>query len=281
MLLSDTELLSWSEHCKIFRILTPAGAAQGIFGLPKCTGANNTLCETMRSLLEIGAYLPLVQDRLVQAQYWHDPESEDRFVKGNVFLPGINGEVVPRNPKFAQRLMARESLHPLSHTHSLSLALQTSRPGVYLACYCAAFCVTHRTPSLAKGLPSSPLCLTLACAVKKFVMVKFTDDTVVVPRESEWFGFYGKTGKTIVLLEESPMYTEDWLGLKAMNEVAVPSAQCTPLTNVMFLLSRVSDLSGIESALQGGKLIFLESPGDHLAMPKGWFEKNILPVLGE
>jgi palmitoyl-protein thioesterase len=81
---------------------------QGIFGLPKCTSANNTLCETMRSLLELGAYLPLVQNRLVQAQYWHDPEKEARYAKDNVFLPGINNQAAPRNPDFAKRLMSRE-----------------------------------------------------------------------------------------------------------------------------------------------------------------------------
>jgi hypothetical protein len=63
-------------------------------------------------------------------------------------------------------------------------------------------------------------------------MVKFTEDTVVVPRESEWFGFYGEDGKAIVPLENSPLYTEDWLGLKAMNEVSTDS--------IPILLSKVS-----------------------------------------
>ena len=68
-------------------------------------------------------------------------------------------------------------------------------------------------------------------AVNAFVMVKFTNDTVVVPRESEWFGFYGENGKAIVPLENSPLYTEDWLGLKAMNEVCTDSIS-TLLTKV-------------------------------------------------
>ena len=29
-------------------------------------------------------------------------------------------------------------------------------------------------------------------------------------------------------------------------------------------------------AVQAGKLVFLESPGDHLEMPKGWFETHIV-----
>jgi palmitoyl-protein thioesterase len=51
------------------------------------------------------------------------------------------------------------------------------------------------------------------------VLVKFLNDTIVVPRDSEWFGFYadGQDSK-LQALEESPLYQEDWLGLKTLNE---------------------------------------------------------------
>lgn len=52
-----------------------------------------------------------------------------------------------------------------------------------------------------------------------FVMVQFTEDTEVTPRESEWFGFYDDgQAKTLHTLENSTLYTEDRLGLKEMNE---------------------------------------------------------------
>ena len=95
---------------------------QGIFGLPKCTSANNTLCETMRSLLELGAYLPVVQNRLVQAQYWHDPENEARYAKENVFLPGINNQAAHRTPEYAKRLMSREFSRHAPKTFAQSCA---------------------------------------------------------------------------------------------------------------------------------------------------------------
>ncbi|XP_035417865.1 palmitoyl-protein thioesterase 1 isoform X1 [Cygnus atratus] len=46
-------------------------------------------------------------------------------------------------------------------------------------------------------------------ALKKFVMVKFLNDTMVDPPISEWFGFY-KSGqaKETVPLRETPLYTE-------------------------------------------------------------------------
>jgi palmitoyl-protein thioesterase len=49
-------------------------------------------------------------------------------------------------------------------------------------------------------------------------MVKFLNDTMVVPKESTWFGFFGK-GTNISPVQELPIYTEDWLGLRTLDEV--------------------------------------------------------------
>ena len=43
------------------------------------------------------------------------------------------------------------------------------------------------------------------------------------------------------------MYTEDWLGLRQLD--------------------------------QGGRLLRLQCVGDHLQMPAGWFEATIIPML--
>ncbi|PVU96213.1 hypothetical protein BB561_001333 [Smittium simulii] len=52
--------------------------------------------------------------------------------------------------------------------------------------------------------------------LEKLVFVKFLRDTMVDPPDSEWFGFYNEN-KTIVPLVNSNIYTEDRLGLKAMD----------------------------------------------------------------
>ena len=82
-------------------------------------------------------------------------------------------------------------------------------------------------------------------ALKKFVMVKFTGDTIVDPVESEWFGFFadGDT-KTVVRLEDSQLYKEDRLGL------------------------RVLDASN--------RLIRISLPGDHLQISKQWYTSEII-----
>ena len=46
-------------------------------------------------------------------------------------------------------------------------------------------------------------------SLKNFVMVKFLRDSVVVPRESEWFGFYSPGQDSEVLpLQKMRIYQE-------------------------------------------------------------------------
>ncbi|XP_037028830.1 palmitoyl-protein thioesterase 1 [Bradysia coprophila] len=84
--------------------------------------------------------------------------------------------------------------------------------------------------------------------LNSFVMVKFTEDTIVQPLQSQWFEFYAPNQDKIILpLNESAIFTEDKLGLKAM--------------------------------MAANKLIFLESKGNHLQFTEEWFTKNIIPIL--
>ncbi|CAH3109297.1 unnamed protein product [Pocillopora meandrina] len=84
--------------------------------------------------------------------------------------------------------------------------------------------------------------------LKNFVMVMFGKDTMVDPKESEWFGFY-KPGQGVekYTLQESPLYQEDWLGLKQMDK--------------------------------DNKLHFLTADGDHLQFTEEFFNKQIIPFL--
>ncbi|XP_014669955.1 PREDICTED: palmitoyl-protein thioesterase 1-like [Priapulus caudatus] len=81
--------------------------------------------------------------------------------------------------------------------------------------------------------------------LENFVMVMFGDDTMVDPKETEWFGYYTPgQARRVAPLRETPMYTEDWLGLKQMDKQK--------------------------------KLHFLVSPGNHLQFTDTWFIANIL-----
>ncbi|XP_063535331.1 palmitoyl-protein thioesterase 1-like [Cydia strobilella] len=84
--------------------------------------------------------------------------------------------------------------------------------------------------------------------LQHFVMVKFEKDSVVQPRETEWFGYYtpGQT-KEMQTLQQSKIYLEDRLGLQEMD--------------------------------RAGKLVFLSHPDEHLEIDEAWTLKNIMPYL--
>ena len=51
--------------------------------------------------------------------------------------------------------------------------------------------------------------------LQNFVLVKFLNDTMVQPKESEWFGFYRAGGTAeIETLHESALYQQDYIGMK-------------------------------------------------------------------
>jgi len=78
-----------------------------------------------------------------------------------------------------------------------------------------------------------------------FVMVMFTEDTEVQPKESEWFEFYTPgQDKLITPLNETSIYTEDWIGLQEM------TAQ--------------------------NQLVYLSCVGNHLQFTEDWFIDNII-----
>ena len=81
--------------------------------------------------------------------------------------------------------------------------------------------------------------------LSNFVMVKFLNDTMVDPKDSEWFGFY-KDGQSVETyhLFDSELYKKDLLGLKILNDAK--------------------------------RLHFIGAPWDHLQMTTDWFMKNLV-----
>ena len=55
-------------------------------------------------------------------------------------------------------------------------------------------------------------------ALEKAKFIKAKRDSVIVPRDSSWFEFYDYDGKTIVPLEESDFYINDYIGLRKLDE---------------------------------------------------------------
>lgn len=182
-------LVQRCPNISVHNLISVGGQHQGVFGFPRCPGNNSVLCDEVRKLLNIGAYVSEVQKILVQAEYWHDPFNEDEYRQKCVFLPDINQENNV-NPDYKARLSQLTNL----------------------------------------------------------VLVKFLEDTMVQPKESEWFGFYKpKQDKETYTLFESDLYNKDLLGLKQLHDA--------------------------------GRLHFLGAPFDHLQFTETWFIDNLLPFI--
>lgn len=171
------------------RLVSIGGPQYGVESFPRCDG-NDTICQAVSDIIDLGVYLSFVQNAVAPAGYWHDAREEDTYLKACTFLPDINNEHAQKNATYRQRIVGLDHL----------------------------------------------------------VLVKFTQDSVIFPRDSEWFGFFANDSNTqIVPLQKSPLYQQDWLGLRALDKA--------------------------------GKLTFLACPGDHLQFTQAWFVANILPFL--
>lgn len=74
----------------------------------------------------------------------------------------------------------------------------------------------------------------------------FSEDTMVYPKESEWFQELDKFGR-VMPLENSDFYKNDYLGVKALNEA--------------------------------GRIQFVEVVGDHLQFTADDINNTIVPFL--
>ncbi|KAJ1821991.1 hypothetical protein LPJ56_001023 [Coemansia sp. RSA 2599] len=54
-------------------------------------------------------------------------------------------------------------------------------------------------------------------ALEKLVLIRFSEDTLIYPASSSWFGFIDSDGGE-TRLYDSLMYIEDWLGLRTLDE---------------------------------------------------------------
>ena len=83
-------------------------------------------------------------------------------------------------------------------------------------------------------------------SLDRLVLIRFTEDTVVEPRDSAWFSSFepGNPPGPLVPMREQAMYTEDWLGLRALDE--------------------------------SGRLVLAECPGQHMWFTDTWLKENVL-----
>ncbi|KZP34257.1 palmitoyl-protein thioesterase [Athelia psychrophila] len=163
----------------IRNLITFGSQHMGVSDIPTCR-PGDFLCQITRRAIKNGVYSTWAQNNLIQAQYFRDPSQLDTYLEANHFLPSINNEV----------------------------------PG-------------NRNKTYADNLST----------LDKLVLVLFSKDKTVVPKESAWFGSEAvddditednsNSGQhtlantpptTIIPMRLQPLYTEDWIGLKALDQ---------------------------------------------------------------
>ncbi|KAL1924532.1 uncharacterized protein VTP21DRAFT_4186 [Calcarisporiella thermophila] len=103
-------------------------------------------------------------------------------------------------------------------------------------------------PDINNELPEKNASYNLADLTGKFVMVRFSNDTMLKPKETAWFWFYDSE-MNVVPLRAQPLYREDWLGLRTLD--------------------------------QQGRLVFKDLEEDHMRVSKEYLVEEIVPFLAE
>ncbi|KAI9174583.1 hypothetical protein LWI28_019557 [Acer negundo] len=55
-------------------------------------------------------------------------------------------------------------------------------------------------------------------SLQNLVLIMFQNDTVLIPKETAWFGYYPDGAfNPVIPPQQTPLYSEDWIGLKALD----------------------------------------------------------------
>lgn len=102
-------------------------------------------------------------------------------------------------------------------------------------------------------------------------MVKFLNDTIVQPKESQWFEFYEPgQDQRILPLKQSKLYKN-----VRDNDLLYIYIFCYIYLYIVCLQL------GLEQMDLNKKLQFLSVEGDHLAISREWFVEHLVPLLLE
>ncbi|KAL3082604.1 hypothetical protein niasHT_038193 [Heterodera trifolii] len=101
---------------------------------------------------------------------------------------------------------AQHNLVQAQYWHDPNLAEGYRRANIFLAdVNCERSCDSTYRDNMAK--------------LRNFVLVGFSNDHKLVPKETAWFGFYADNDtQTIVPMEQTEIYKQDRIGLKTLNE---------------------------------------------------------------
>ena len=147
---------------RFVNLITLGSPHGGVEAIPGCDPDSDpdatAICKATEAFLALGVYSNICQNNVVVAQYFRDPEHEDKFLADKIYLAQLNN-LVDAVPAYKDRLSSLSAL----------------------------------------------------------ALFRFTNDTIVTPGQSAHFA-YTAAGSGIIPLAEQRLYTEDFLGLRTLNE---------------------------------------------------------------
>ncbi|KAK2981623.1 hypothetical protein RJ640_012905 [Escallonia rubra] len=85
-------------------------------------------------------------------------------------------------------------------------------------------------------------------SLQNLVLIMFEHDTVLIPKETSWFGYYPDGAfNEVVPPQKTKLYEEDWIGLKTLDDA--------------------------------GKVKYISVPGNHLGISRSDTKKYVVPYL--
>ncbi|KAL2958858.1 hypothetical protein AAZX31_18G233200 [Glycine max] len=85
-------------------------------------------------------------------------------------------------------------------------------------------------------------------SLQNLILIMFEQDTIVIPKETAWFGYYPNGAlHPVVPVQQTELYIDDWIGLRALDEA--------------------------------GKVKFVNVSGDHLDISRSDMKTYIVPYL--
>ncbi|XWS49697.1 hypothetical protein CRYUN_Cryun12cG0025400 [Craigia yunnanensis] len=84
--------------------------------------------------------------------------------------------------------------------------------------------------------------------LQNLVLIMFENDSVLIPRETSWFGYYPDGAfKPVIHPQETKLYNEDWIGLKTLDDA--------------------------------GRVHYISVAGGHLGISRKDMKKHVIPYL--
>eukprot|EP00887_Chlorella_sp_A99_P004235 scaffold15.g4235.t1 len=237
---------------KVHTLVTLGAQHQGVMDWPGCTTPSRNVtpslaCRAAEAMLGWGAYVPVVQRHVIQAQYFKDPFHLEEYSSRSIFLADLNVE---------------------------SSAGAASRAGAAGA---------GAAPAGGAGRANSLYRENLA-SLQRLVLFQFDEDDMVVPKESSHFGVYSASENRVLSMEETSLYRQGQPQLGGADAAkaerggrwAGHAPDALGEVHTRRGVGCSEDRIGLRALQEGGRLVRTHVPGRHLQMTMDWLREHVV-----